>query len=112
MLHHLARLLRVRGHLVIGDFAAPSGGAIGRALQHLHWYAASLPLALLVRHPVHPLFDYARYLPSANLQVVALEQQCMAGIGLYAAVLARRFASEPTTAAKRPELPVNAQSDG
>jgi len=103
MLHHLARLLRVRGHLVIGDFAAPAGKRLGRALQHLHWYTALLPLAVLARHPLHSLFDYARYLPAASLQVVTVEQQRALGVPLYASTLARRFANEPTTAAKRPE---------
>ena len=60
-------------------------------------------MAVWARDPVHPIFDYVRYLPTAHLQVVSIEPQTVAGLRVYASILTRRFATEPTTAAKRPD---------
>jgi demethylmenaquinone methyltransferase/2-methoxy-6-polyprenyl-1,4-benzoquinol methylase len=103
MLRHLARLVRVGGHLVIGDFCPPSGALLRRCLQQTHWYLALAPFALCTRNAIHPIYDYAAYLPDACLKLIDARRFGACGIDLFASLLTKRYALDPTTVVQGPD---------
>ena len=66
---HLVKLTRLGGHVVVGDFALPSGGITARTFQSLYWYIADIFFVLTARNAFHPVYDYQAMLKGLGLKI-------------------------------------------
>jgi demethylmenaquinone methyltransferase/2-methoxy-6-polyprenyl-1,4-benzoquinol methylase len=88
VLAHLSRLLKVKGHLVVGDFVLPQGNPVARLLQKLHWYVAVLPFYLMTGNAFHPVYDYPEHIRSLNCSVRKIRHFRILRTNLYWSILA------------------------
>jgi ubiquinone/menaquinone biosynthesis C-methylase UbiE len=69
VLAHLALLVKPGGKLLIADFATPRGGVILRLLHAINYWTGVLFYWSLGLEPLHPIYDYAKYLPEVGLEL-------------------------------------------
>jgi hypothetical protein len=56
---------------MIANYTAPDGGALGRTFQRAYARSGNLSFWAIGLAPLHPIYDYRRYLARAGLTVLA-----------------------------------------
>ncbi len=99
MLRTIASLVRPGGRLLIADVAVPRGNAASRLFQRLHNGVGLSLFWALGLVPLHPIYDYRRYLREIGLRVEQVRSFQLLGIGpaCYWSVSAVRDPAEAAT---------------
>ena len=87
---HLASLVRPGGHMVVGDFALPSGNAAARTIQSVYWYIADILFYVMARNALHPVYDYAAHLKGLGLEIEDIRYFRCLFDNRYCSILARK----------------------
>ena len=70
VLGRLVELTRPGGKVMIADYAPPDGGALGPAIQRAYARSGNLSFWAIGLAPLHPIYDYHRYLARAGLDLL------------------------------------------
>lgn len=91
VLQHVTQCVKPGGKILIADFAA-SGGAIATKISQLYYLIALTFFWALRLMPLHPIYDYRRYLKDMDADVVESKDFHLCGIGpcVYRSILAVR----------------------
>jgi len=92
VLEHLSRLVKIKGHLIVGDFVLPQGNLPARWLQKIHWYVAVLPFFLMTGNAFHAVYDYPGYMRSLRCSIQEIKRFRLFKTNLYWSILARKEA--------------------
>jgi demethylmenaquinone methyltransferase/2-methoxy-6-polyprenyl-1,4-benzoquinol methylase len=87
---HLVGLVRPGGHMVVGDFALPSGNAAARAIQSVYWYIADVLFYVMAKNALHPVYDYAAHLRGLGLEIEDVRYFRCLFDNRYCSILARK----------------------
>lgn len=90
ILEHLSHLVKPNGHVIVGDFVLPQGGAVARLFQKLHWFLAVLPFYLFTGNAFHPVYDYPEHLKSLHCKIQKIRHFKLFNTNLYWSILARK----------------------
>ncbi len=91
VLRHLTQCVKPGGRILIADFAT-SGGAIATGISKLYYLIALVFFWTLRLMPLHPIYDYKRYLKEMNMDVADIQDFYLLGIGpcVYRGLIAVR----------------------
>jgi len=91
VLQHLTQCVKPGGRILIADFAT-SGGAIATGISKLYYLIALVFFWTLRLMPLHPIYDYKRYLKEMNMDVADIQDFYLLGIGpcVYRSLIAVR----------------------
>lgn len=90
LIEHLVKLAKPGGHVVIGDFALPSGGPVNRAVQNIYWYIADIFFAMVSRNAFHPVYDYQGMLKGLGLTIEEVKHFRFLFGDRFTSILARK----------------------
>jgi demethylmenaquinone methyltransferase/2-methoxy-6-polyprenyl-1,4-benzoquinol methylase len=81
VLGKLVELTRPGGKVMIADYAPPDDGAFGRAFQRAYARSGNLSFWAIGLAPLHPIYDYRRYLARAGLDLLATKDFRLVPLG-------------------------------
>lgn len=90
LLEHLTKLAKNDGHVVIGDFALPSGGPVARAIQSIYWYIADIFFSILAKNALHPVYDYQEMLKGLGFTIEEVRYCRFLFANRYYSILAKK----------------------
>lgn len=83
LMQHLISLVRPGGKLLIADFAPADSTGIGRGIQYLNYWTAILFYWVLRLEPIHPIYNYDKYLEQYGMKVDKVQKFRIFKIGPY-----------------------------
>jgi len=90
LLKHLIKLLRPKGRIIIGDFAPPQGGLLGKSVQNLYWYAAATAFFAAAGNAVHAIYHYREILEKQGCQIMEERFFPVLGQNWYQSLMAQK----------------------
>ncbi len=69
VIDHLIKLARPEGHVVVGDFSLPTGGAVSRLFQNIYWYIADILFYIMAKNAFHPVYNYSHQLEQLGMKI-------------------------------------------
>ncbi|MCE5276091.1 MAG: class I SAM-dependent methyltransferase [Syntrophaceae bacterium] len=69
VMEHLIALAKSKGHVVVGDFSLPSGGAVSQLFQNIYWYIADIIFCVMAKNAFHPVYDYQAQLRQFGMEI-------------------------------------------
>ena len=90
VLTHLIRLGKPGAHVVVGDFAVPTGNPLSRLAKTLYWYGAVGFFWLFAGNAFHNIYDYPKWMRRLGLQVSEQKHYRLLLLDCYWSVLGRK----------------------
>lgn len=98
VLEHLIRLGKPGAHVVVGDFAYPTGHILSRCAKKAYWYGAVLFFWMFAGNAVHRIYNYPESMQKLGLHVREQKHYRMLLLNCYWSVLGTKPAQRPRTA--------------
>lgn len=98
VLEHLIRLGKPGAHVVVGDFAYPTGNVLSRLVKKAYWYGAVLFFWMFAGNAVHKIYNYPESMQKLGLQVREKKHYRLMLLNCYWSVLGTKPAQAPRTA--------------
>ena len=98
VLEHLIRLGKPGAHVVVGDFAYPTGNILSRLVKKAYWYGAVLFFWAFAGNAVHKIYNYPESMQKLGLHVREKKHYRLLLLNCYWSVLGTKPAQTPRTA--------------
>lgn len=93
VLDHLIKLGKSDAHVVVGDFAFPSGNIISRAFKKAYWYVAVSLFWLMANNAMHTIYNYPEHMEKLGLTIKDKKQfKLMNTVNCYWSILGQKQA--------------------
>lgn len=93
VLEHLIRLGKPGAHVVVGDFAYPTGNILSRLFKKAYWYGAVLFFWAFAGNAVHKIYNYPESMQKLGLHVREKKHYRLLLLNCYWSVLGTKPAS-------------------
>ncbi|RZI44523.1 class I SAM-dependent methyltransferase [Herbaspirillum sp. HC18] len=90
VLEHLIRLGKPGAHVVVGDFAYPTGNILSRMLKTTYWYGAVLFFWAFAGNAVHKIYNYPESMQKLGLHIHEKRHYRLLLLNAYWSVLGRK----------------------
>ena len=90
VLEHLIRLGKPGAHVVVGDFAYPTGNILSRLVKKAYWYGAVLFFWAFAGNAVHKIYNYPESMQKLGLQIHEKRHYRLLLLNTYWSVLGRK----------------------
>ena len=98
VLEHLIRLGKPGAHVVVGDFAYPTGNILSRLVKKAYWYGAVLFFWAFAGNAVHKIYNYPESMQKLGLHVREKKHYRLLLLNCYWSVLGTKPVQTPRTA--------------